>query len=211
MYVVTLMLVVMLIGGTCIVWYLVRRYMRQTSNSVLDSGSDAGGANELSAFIAAYRSGRIDATELQAGAAPASAAAPAPISPPATDAAVAPRSNTAPAAHTPPPAKASTPGALLRPEVKLAYLSLRTGLRDHHVFPRIPLSDLGCGNIDRHVDLVVCNSSFAVVAAIDVFNGPAASDPGKDGALRAAGIPYLRLNTRSMPRPADLRSLIYRT
>ena len=201
MDVVTIMLVTLLLGGVGIAWYLVQRYLRQSGNMDLTRGEAGDGASELAAFVAAYRSGKIDPKQLQQDE---SAAISAPTS------AVPPAAPHAREAAAPIGAKTSVPGALLRPEVKLAYLTLRAGLRDHHVFPNVPVADLGLNDSTDRIDLIVCNPGFAVVAAIDVFAGPGTGNPNKGKFLRASGITYLRFNTKSMPKPGDLRTLIYR-
>ena len=113
--------------------------------------------------------------------------------------------NAAPAA-TPLPAAPST---LLRPDVKLAYLTFRSGLRDHHVFPNIRLGDLGFGVAVGTVDLLVCNSDFKYVAAVDVYTGEKPDDHPKSMFLSRAGINHLILSIKAMPKPAQLRELIY--
>ncbi len=188
---VTLLMVLFVAAGIGIAWYLVRRYQRTVSR-LEDGGANAG---ELQALIAAYRTGRADPRALTE-AAPA-AAAPARAAPSAPAA-------SAPAAAA---ARSGKPGTLLRPEVKVAYLSLKAGLRDHHVFPNVPLTDLGQTESPARVDLLVCRPDFSVLAAIDVNLG----DDAKAAPLRAAGIRYLRFSTASMPKPAELRALLYRT
>jgi hypothetical protein len=196
MDVVTVLFLAFILGGAGIAWYLVHRYLRTTSKT--DAGASS---SELEAFIAAYRSGRIDAQ----------AAAGAPV--PAVPRAAAARAAAAPAPATAESGKPRRPGALLRPEVKLAYLSLRAGLRDHHVFPNVPIADLGHGDAPGRVDLIVSGPDFMTVAAIDVSAGAgaAANDTDKVAFLRAAGIRYLRLNARAMPKPDELKTLLYRT
>jgi hypothetical protein len=191
---VTIMFVAFVLGGVGIAWYLVHRYLRTTSKA--ETGASSGAGTELEAFIAAYRSGRIDPQALGASAAPAHAASgPAALVP------------AAPAA----PGKPKPAPALMRPEVKLAYLSLRAGLRDHHVFPNVLIADLGHGAAPGRIDLIVSGPDFVTVAAIDVSAGASADDPGKAAFLRAAGIRYLRLNARAMPKPGELHKLLYRT
>lgn len=206
---VTVLLIALLLAAVGAVWYLVSRYLRTASS--LDSGKSS--ASELEAFIAAYRSGRVDPNSLQVEAqngesvqsSPSQEAAPTtPAVAPAVTMAAPAVAASAPVAAGPPASR-----ALLRPEVKLAYLSLRAGLRDHHVFPNIPLSDLAEGNMPGRTDLVVCAASFEIVAAIDVSTGPSASEPGREEFLRAAGIRHLHINVKAMPRPGELRGLLY--
>ena len=98
---------------------------------------------------------------------------------------------------------------LLRPEVKLAYLTFRSGLRDHHVFPNIRLGDLGFGVAVSTIDLLVCDSEFKYVAAVDVYTGEKPDDVPKSMFLSRAGINHLLLSIKAMPKPAQLRELIY--
>lgn len=211
----TTIMVALFLCAIGVIWYLVQRYLRQSAHSDMDLGDNAAGANEISAFIAAYRSGRIDPETLQPAAPADGSLADTAVLPTARQTSAPPISRIAvPGARTPPrppSAKPAPAGALLRPEVKLAYLSLRAGLRDHHVFPNVPLVDLGTDDSDGRIDLIVCNPGFVIVAAIDVSVGPGASDTSKDSFLRSAGIRYLRFNTKAMPRPGDMRNLIYRT
>ena len=107
-------------------------------------------------------------------------------------------------------AHAGTPGVYLRPEVKLAYLTFRSGLRDHHIFANVLLRDLGYGTaVVGKVDLLVCDNSFNYVAFVDVSSGEPAEDIPKSVFLGRLGIKHLKLSTSAMPKPAQLHELIY--
>ncbi len=98
---------------------------------------------------------------------------------------------------------------LLRPEVKLAYLTLRSGLRDHHIFANVRLGDLGFGTTVGIIDLLVCTPDFKYVAAIDISVGEPPEDIPKTIFLQRAGIKHLKLTSRKIPKPGQLRDLIY--
>ena len=207
MDVVTILLVVLLLGGAGIAWYLVKRYLQQSATADMRLDNRADGVNELAAFVAAYRSGQIEPQDLQPDT-PANKAVPTTAAPLMPQKPVAARTSDT---ITPAPAKATSTGSFLRPEVKLAYLSLRAGLRDHHVFPNVPLADLGFDQAGGRIDLIVYNPEFAIVAAIDVFAGSSVADSEKGNYLRSAGIRYLRFNVKAMPKLSELRTLLYRT
>ncbi len=210
-------------------WVFMRRKLRGDETPLLAGRrrkrSEQQGENELEAFIAAYREGKIDPMQLASGedgvdaalakvqpatAGLAATAAGGGDSTPATPAIalVIPAAAPAPAATTTTPASAA-PTPLLRPEVKLAYLTFRSGLRDHHVFPNVRLGDLGYGVAVGTVDLLICDPSFKYVAAVDVGTGDKPDDAPKSMFLNRAGINHLTLSTKSMPKPAQLRELIY--
>ncbi|HZP91765.1 MAG TPA: hypothetical protein VFB20_02620 [Burkholderiales bacterium] len=148
------------------------------------------GPNELETFIAAYRAGKVDPATL-AGAAARPAVAPF-------------------LAPAQPVQRADRSAAFLRPEVKLAYLTFRSALRDHHVFINVQLADLGIATGAARVDVLVLDASFSPVAAADIHREPPPPETGKAGALRAAGIRYLRLSASAMPKPGEIHALIYR-
>ncbi len=187
-----------LMGAAFMGWVFIQRKMRDDDTPLFSTPrkkQKVEGPNDLEAFIAAYRSGKVDPSQIasaEAGAVPVPQASPTVLS------------------ERTSPQSATGPAAFLRPEVKLAYLTIRAGLRDHHAFANVRLSDLGRGETPGRIDILVCNAQFAPVAAVDVSVAGAESDPAKTTFLREAGIRYLRFSARSMPRPADLHSLIYR-
>lgn len=221
-------LAVGLVAGVIYAWVVLRRKFHGD-----DNGSparprrrtrDDEGENELEAFVAAYREGKIDPT-LMANAndgvdvalasvrpasvvsherAPGPAVASASISPAAMKAPPPKPSTVKPEAPAP-----TASGTLFRPEVKLAYLTFRSGLRDHHIFPNVRLGDLGFGVAVGKVDLLVCDAEFKYVAAVDVYAGEKPDDVAKSMFLSRAGINHLMVSTKAMPKPAQLRELIY--
>jgi len=228
-------LAVALLAGAIYGWVALQRKFRGegvTSVRRKRKSKEEEGDNELEAFISAYREGKIDPMLLATGddgvdtalaavrpasaapdeTTPAAAAALAAMGAPAaaaTASAPAPAPATAAPSRAAPAAAPTAPGMLLRPEVKLAYLTFRSGLRDHHVFPNVRLGDLGFGVAVGTVDLLVCNSEFKYVAAVDVYTGEKPDDVPKSMFLSRAGINHLPLSVKAMPKPAQLRELIY--
>ena len=187
---------VIVLCGLLVVWFLYFRRIQEDAGMLdspkKDKKKKGAGVNDLEQFIAAYRSGQVTADDLKQ---------PAPAQPALQQAAV------------PNPVAVSTPAApaqtgFLRPEVKVAYLSLRTCLRDHHVFAHVRLADLGLGVASGRIDLLVCNPRFEPVAAIDVVRDEPDADAGKIAFLRNAGLRHLRLPAARMPKPDELRSLV---
>lgn len=158
-------------------------------------------AESLEAIVAAYHRGELP------GNSP-SAARPAPAAPAATFVAAA-----APAPLLAEPARRE---GFLSGATKLGYLLCKSALRDHHVFAHVPLHTLSASGLDPKlaqatVDLLVCNAGLEPVAAIDVSGAEAPPpDAAKAQALRGLGIRYLRLSAKSLPRPGQLKDLLYR-
>jgi hypothetical protein len=119
-----------------------------------------------------------------------------------------------------PPASAAAPArreAFLSGPTKVAYYVCKTGLRDHHVFAHVRLSALsGRGTINpavahAGVDLLICNAGMSPVAAIDLIGAEKnAVDAAKSDHLKLLGIRYLRFSEKSLPRPDQLRGMLYR-
>jgi hypothetical protein len=191
-------------------WFVLHRRVRGDDAPLIGAtkrrAREKATENELEAFIAAYRGGKVDPVALSD--APDAALEPIqtavgglPVSPTV----MTPTEDTATAPSTAAPGS----GKLLRPEVKLAYLTFRSGLRDHHVFVNVRLGDLGYGTAVGTIDLLVCDSGFKYVAAIDVCVADPPEDIAKATFLRNAGLRHLILRTRKMPKPDQLRTLIY--
>lgn len=188
-----LLLVLLLIAALLVGWFWLHRWMKGEQGPWLRFG---GGkkerrdtAAEMEAFIAAYRAGKINPADLKGDS-----TRPGPAEP----------------AHgTTGAAPAALPNAVLRPEVKLAFLTLRAALPDHHVFPGFRLADLGIPSAEGKVDLLVCDAQFRPVAALDVAVQPVAPGANREASFRAAGIRYLSLAVARMPRPAQVRALLY--
>jgi hypothetical protein len=205
----------LLLGATLgalalVVWF--KWHKRMTGGDSAGSGGkqEKAQAESLEAFIAAYRRGDVPAN------APAAPAAPARPPGSGTVGAI-------PVANMPAPAMAPAAAetvakreAFLTGAGKLVYLACRSGLRDHHCFAQVRLQSLCTGKLDPAlqsacVDLLVCNAAMAIVAAIDIAGPePAASDAAKAECLRSLGIRHLRLSPKSLPKPEDIRTLLYR-
>ena len=199
---------------------LVFRFHRQLKGESAGLGLNLGkkkgeetGSNDLEAFIAAYRR---DKTVVGNGQAAATAPAAAIPTPAAFPVASSPATSPAP----PPamsPAGAKARAAFLAGPTKLAFLVLKAGLPDHHVFAHTRMADLldaltvpALANL--RVDLVVCTKELAIVAAVDLPNGAptdALVESEKAQRLSTAGIRYVRLEPGKFPKPAEVRTLIY--
>ena len=191
-------------------WFVLHRRMRGDDAPLIGAtkrrARDKATENELEAFIAAYRGGKVDPVAVSDQ--PDAALQPVQTAVgglPATPTVTTQAENTA----TAPATAAPGPGKLLRPEVKLAYLTFRSGLRDHHVFVNVRLGDLGYGTAVGKIDLLVCDSGFKYVAAIDVCVADPPEDIAKATFFRNAGLRHVILRTRKMPKPDQLRALIY--
>jgi len=169
---------------------------------------------ELEEFIAAYRREKA-LGGASAVTATAASVAPAPIPIGAATPAVPPGAAAPSTAAPLVPLKARS--AFLAGPSKLAFLLLKAGLPDHHVFANTRLGDLVDGNLatalsSAKIDLLVCSKDLGIVAAVDLGNGgqpPSALDREKQQRLQAAGIRYLRFEPGAFPKPAEVRSTIY--
>lgn len=194
-----------------VVWF--KWHKRMTGGDSPGSGGkqDKAQAESLEAFIAAYRRGDGPAN------APATPAAPA-RSPATVAVAAAPLAKTNPAAPMAPAAAETVAKreAFLTGAGKVVYLACRSGLRDHHCFAHVRLQSLCTGKLDpvlqsAYVDLLVCNAAMAIVAAIDIAGTePVASDAAKAECLRGLGIRHLKVSPKALPKPEDIRTLLYR-
>jgi hypothetical protein len=183
----------------------LQRYLKGESGSLFEGKpkrkESTEGPNDLEQFIESYRREKANS---------GGAAAPA-----AVESAATPAAATAGAHAT---VRADTPAArraFLTGPSKLLYLVLKAGLPDHHVFANCRLSDVldppPQGWAEARVDFVVCRNDLQVVAAIEL-SVPGAPDAGRRTLaqpLAAAGIRYLRMQPPALPKPADVRRLIY--
>ena len=129
------------------------------------------------------------------------------------------------------PAPAPALDALRRPRFltdpqRLLYLVLRAALPDHVVMANtrvIDLYDLPAGAeavesdprlrelLHQRLDCVVCRNDLVPLAAMVVYPAampPAAGEQAKAESLRGLGIKFLRFRADSLPRPAEMRSLV---
>jgi hypothetical protein len=182
-------------------WY---RMYRRVKGEDMPFGPKAGGSakrESLEDFVAAYRRGEVN---LDAPPVATRSAAPSPVPAPV------------PVPMAPPPAEPPAgPTPFLSGGAKLVYLTCRAGLRDHHLFARVRLATLSPTRLegalaDAEVALLVCNPEMAVVAAIDVTGDAGTGDAAKAEHLRGLGIRYLKLSPRTLPKPEEIRNLLYR-
>jgi hypothetical protein len=222
MFLLKLVLALVIIVAALILVFRFHKQLKGESDSLglspgKKKGEDAGG-NDIEAFIAAYRRDKTVALNGQPPATPPAPAAPAPS---AVLPGVASPGSASPVAASPVPAGsvagAKARAAFLAGPTKLAFLVLKAGLPDHHVFAHTRMADLldaltvpALANL--HVDLVVCTKELSIVAAVDLPNGTptdAVIDGEKAHRLSSAGIRYLRLEPGKFPKPAEVRGLIY--
>ena len=201
---------VLLLAATVFGAVLVQRKIRGDDTSLFGARKRKNSEDdtEMEAFIAAYHNGQAKPSDLLSGDKDVLQVVPAG----AADADSASAAMTTPSASATPSSTAATgsPATFLRPEVKLAYLTFRSGLRDHHIFANALLRDLGYGTaVVGKVDLLVCDSAFKYVAVVDVYIGEPVEDIPKSVFLRRTGVKYLSLSKSAMPKPGELRALIY--
>jgi hypothetical protein len=186
-----------------VVWIRAYKKIKDEDGASLAGGKRKSGGqqNSLEDFIAAYKRGEVTVGAGQS-AAPAQIARPAPVATPAA---------------APPVTAAVRRESFISGPTKLAYLTCKTGLRDHHVFAQVQLAALSSGGpinpaLERSaVDLLICNAALAAVAAIDLIEaGSNATHAAKSEHLKALGIRYLRLSAKSLPRPDELHALLYK-
>jgi|SRR5579859_549296 len=187
-----------------VVWYRAYRDIKGDESALFSRSSRKPKTpnNSIEEFLAAYKRG-----EVTVGSSAAPMAAPAEAKPQIAPLAV-------PAAAQPALAKRDP---FVSGATKLAYLACKTGLRDHHIFAHVQLSMLSTGGaIDpalarAGVDLLICNSAMSMVAAIDLIDGENAPlNAAKADHLKALDIRYLRLSTKTLPRPDTLHALLYK-
>ena len=196
MFLFKLVLALAIIVGVLVLVFRFQKQIQSGGSSSTDRKPDGARATELEEFIAAYR--RDKATG-QAQPNPASA-----------QPAAAPSGATTAGA-------AKARAAFLSGPAKLAFLVLKAGLPDHHVFAHTRVSDLMEGTsvpalANLPIDLLVCSKELGIVAAVDLNNGTqsdALLAREKEQRLRSLGIRYLRFAPGAFPKPADVRKLIY--
>ncbi|HKQ24726.1 MAG TPA: DUF2726 domain-containing protein [Burkholderiales bacterium] len=184
------------VGIAVYFWYKMRESIvpSDSPDSPFAKKSRGGPDNSLEEFVTAYRQGKV---------AVVGAAAPAPTVAAAT---------AAPAVTVPIRRDHFLSGA-----AKLAFLICKAGLKDHHIFAHVQLATLSTTGVSEaalaraSIDLLVCNAEMSPVAAIDVI-GPdgRATDTLKVDYLRSLGIRYLRLSAKTLPKPEEIRALLYR-
>jgi hypothetical protein len=219
MFLLKLVLALIIIVAALVLVFRFHKQLKGESASLgLNLGKKKGedaGSNDLEAFIAAYRRDKTVVGNGQAAAAAPAAAMPSP------SAATIPVTASPATPLAPPPAMspggAKARAAFLTGPTKLAFLVLKAGLPDHHVFAHTRMADLldaltvpALANL--RIDLVVCTKELTIVAAVDLPNGAptdALIESEKAQRLGTAGIRYVRLEPGKFPKPAEVRGLIY--
>jgi hypothetical protein len=206
---VKLLLATALLIGTMVVMYRIQRRIKgEEGRGVIGAGEGRKNAqsashNDLEQFVAAYRREKaLSGSNTTAGSAPAPA--------------------TAPTAQAPVKAR----DVFLAGAAKVFFLVLRAGLPDHHIFANARLADViqlagqpttpqaRAQLAQARIDFVVCNKELAIVALIDLVDS-ARSDDALKRALEPqfsnGGVRYVRFAPGAIPKPAEIRSVVYPT
>jgi len=206
MFLFKLVLALVIIIGVLVLVFRFQKQFKGESGSGKRSGKEERmGNTELEEFVASYRRDKV------AGGTQATAPVPVQQSQASAPQAV---------AAVPPATTAAawkSRQTFLAGGAKLGFLVLKAGLPDHHVFANTRLGEvvevpLGNAMVNLRIDLLVCNKDLAIVAAVDVPVGPEGDTPmerEKEQRLRAAGIRYFRFAPRALPKPGDVRRVIY--
>jgi len=206
-----LVLATVLLVGTMVAMYRIQRRIKGESGGISFGGGEkktgSGSRSDMEEFVAAYRREKALAAN---NAAPSPA--PAPTGAPAPPAAAAAQS------------VVKVREVFLAGPAKVLFLVLRTGLPDHHVFANARLGDAiqlagqpttpqaRAHYAQARIDFVVCNKELAIVALIDLAGGARPDDALKralEPQFKKGGVRYLRLAPNAIPKPADVRQLIY--
>ena len=213
MLVFKLIIATLIIGAVFVALYRIQKQIKGDGEALSFSSKKEtkGSREELDAFIAAYQREKVanPTAQQQPSAAPVRTPAAATVAQPSSIRASA--NDSSPSQHW------RSRASFLETPSKLAYLLLKAGLPDHHVFANTRLSDLvetpaGAPLGNLRVDLVVCTKELTIVAAIDIASNGAAQAPlqsDKTKCLDAAGIRHLRFAGNAFPKPAEIRQLIY--
>jgi hypothetical protein len=115
---------------------------------------------------------------------------------------------------------------ILNDAQRTLYLELRTALPDHTIMAHIRIVDLldlpaGRAALERetrmrellreHLDFVICNSDLVPVAGLVLYESGTELVPDeriKVESLRELGMRFLRFRADSLPRAAEIRSLV---
>jgi hypothetical protein len=187
MLIIKLVVAGLIVIATVLILLRVHREITGASSAAPRLKENNLSSNELESFIAAYRRDKEAA---------AAAAAPAPE----LTSWVARKSFLS--AHT-----------------KLCYLVVKAALPDHHIFCNTRLGDALELHADHplagvRIDIVICNKELGPIAAIDVCSAEernTSPEREKSERLQSAGLRYLRFTPGGIPKPAEVRDLIYRT
>lgn len=201
-----------------VLWYRAYKSIKGDGSLFPGAREKTAKTGSLEEFIAAYKRGEVVADNDAAGSHQAQA------NPGEKAASQQPLRLVTPAAASyadskmasAPSSSPATREAFVSGTTKLAYLTCKAGLRDHHVFAHVQLSALAHGAIDPSlatagIDLLICNAAFSAVAAVDLVDAASGPPEGmKTDYLKTLGIRYLRLSAKSLPRAADWHALLYK-
>jgi hypothetical protein len=214
-----LLLATALLIGTMVVMYRIQRRIKGDSGGSLFSDSEGGkkkassDASELEQFVAAYRREKMLAGN---GSAISGSAAPAPTSTTGTSGTPA----IALAVQTP----VKVREVFLAGPAKVLFLVLRAGLPDHHIFAHTRLADVlqlsgqpttpqaRAQFAQGRIDFVVCNKNLSIIALIDLIDGARPDDALKralEPQLATGAARYLRVTSNAIPKPAEVRQMVY--
>lgn len=200
--IVNLLIAGLLLAATLYAFYRIQRRIKGegAEGPVARKKREPESSLDLEQFIAAYRRSKAAPEPPRANP----GAAPAPAGPPTPP--IKPKDN------------------FLGGPNKLFYLVLKAALPDHQVFANVRLSDavqLAGQPATPHaraqlaqarIDFLVCNKALAIVAYVDISDGNRADDVLKrqiEPFLNTSGVRYLRVPPTAIPRPAEVRALIY--
>jgi hypothetical protein len=205
-----LLIATALLIGTMVVMYRIQRRIKGDDTGTLFGGkadekkSASSSASELEQFVAAYRR-----EKMMAGNATSSGAA-APSTPPATTQSVQP------------PVKVRE--VFLAGAAKVLFLVLRAGLPDHHIFANTRLADViqlsgqpttpqaRAHFAQGRIDFIVCDKNLSIIALIDLIDGARPDDALKralEPQFATGAVRYLRVASNAIPKPVDVRQLVY--
>ena len=200
----------LILAGVIVVWFRTYKSIKGDRDVLSSGGTPNQKVNSLEEFIASYKRGEVTVQKTTVPAAVASKANPV------LPAGAIPAASAVPAG-VPVETGRTKCEAFVSGATKLAYLTSKTGLRDHHIFAHVQLSALSTGGplgeplSHAGVDLVICNAAMAPVAAVDLIDAAGGPAPAaKTEHLRTLGIRYLRLSVKSLPRPEEWHALLYK-
>jgi hypothetical protein len=207
---------VLILAGVFVVWFRAYKSIKSDRGLLSSIGTPNQKTNSLDEFIASYKRGEVTLeNKTMAAQLPGAAVAKA-ANPGGLPAAVTPAAS-AVLARAPMETGRIKCEAFISGAAKLAYLTAKAGLRDHHIFAHVQLSALSTGSSlseplsQAGADLVICNAAMAPVAAVDLIDAAGGQAPAaKAEHLRMLGIRYLRLSVKSLPRPDEWRALLYK-
>jgi hypothetical protein len=234
-----LLLATALLIGTMVVMYRIQRRIKGDDGGSLISGGGgkkkaSSNASELEQFVAAYRREKMLAGN---GSAPSGSPAAASTSTPSISGSPGPSGTLGPQSTSRTPGISSTPATapavqtpvkvrevFLAGPAKVLFLVLRAGLPDHQIFAHTRLADVlqlsgqpttpqaRAHFAQGRIDFVVCNKNLSIIALIDLVDGARSDDALKralEPQFATGGVRYMRVASNAIPKPADVRQMVY--